>query len=94
VAIAPPDTEVRNPAFDVTPADLITGIVTEEGVIRAPYGDGLAEAVGRRERRRADAPGFGNLARSAAVAVPAAPEPAAVAPEPAEAPEPATAVEA
>jgi len=27
----------RNPAFDVTPADLITAIVTEEGVHRAPY---------------------------------------------------------
>jgi methylthioribose-1-phosphate isomerase len=27
----------RNPAFDVTPADLITAIVTEEGIHRAPY---------------------------------------------------------
>lgn len=27
----------RNPAFDVTPADLITAIVTEEGVHRAPF---------------------------------------------------------
>ena len=27
----------RNPAFDVTPAELITVIVTEEGVHRAPY---------------------------------------------------------
>ena len=35
VRIAPPGTEVRNPAFDVTPAELITGIVTEEGVIGA-----------------------------------------------------------
>jgi methylthioribose-1-phosphate isomerase len=26
-----------NPAFDVTPAELITGIVTEKGVFRAPY---------------------------------------------------------
>ena len=58
VRIAPPDTEVRNPAFDVTPADLITGIVTDEGVIRAPYEEGLAEAVARREQRRAATPGF------------------------------------
>ena len=29
----------RNPAFDVTPADLIAAIVTEEGVHRAPYAD-------------------------------------------------------
>jgi methylthioribose-1-phosphate isomerase len=45
VAIAPPDTQVRNPAFDVTPADLITGIVTEEGVIRAPFEAGLRRAT-------------------------------------------------
>jgi methylthioribose-1-phosphate isomerase len=32
----------RNPAFDVTPADLITAIVTEEGVHRAPYSGSLA----------------------------------------------------
>jgi methylthioribose-1-phosphate isomerase len=62
VAIAPPDTDVRNPAFDITPAELITGIVTDEGVIRAPYPDGLVEAVARRERRRAAAPGFAALA--------------------------------
>jgi hypothetical protein len=40
---------------------LITGIVTDEGVIRAPYPDGLAEAVARRERRRVAAPGFAAL---------------------------------
>jgi methylthioribose-1-phosphate isomerase len=45
VRIAPSGTEVRNPAFDVTPADLITGIVTEEGVVRAPFGPGLAAAI-------------------------------------------------
>jgi methylthioribose-1-phosphate isomerase len=31
----------RNPAFDVTPADLITAIVTEAGIHRAPYGSSL-----------------------------------------------------
>ena len=62
VRIAPPDTEVRNPAFDVTPAELISGIVTDEGVIRAPFVAGLAEAVARRERRRAATPGFPVLA--------------------------------
>jgi methylthioribose-1-phosphate isomerase len=31
----------RNPAFDVTPAGLITAIVTEEGVHRAPYASSL-----------------------------------------------------
>src|SRR6185503_17301863 len=43
--IAPRGTDVRNPAFDVTPAELISGIVTEEGVLRAPYGAALAGAV-------------------------------------------------
>jgi methylthioribose-1-phosphate isomerase len=45
VWIAPHGTQVRNPAFDVTPADLITGFVTEEGVIRAPFEAGLREAT-------------------------------------------------
>jgi methylthioribose-1-phosphate isomerase len=45
VAIAPPGTEVRNPSFDVTPAELITGIVTEEGVVRAPFETGLTSAT-------------------------------------------------
>ena len=31
----------HNPAFDVTPAELIGAIVTEEGVHRAPYGESL-----------------------------------------------------
>lgn len=35
--IAPVETQVWNPAFDVTPAELITGIVTERGVLRPPY---------------------------------------------------------
>jgi methylthioribose-1-phosphate isomerase len=81
VSIAPPDTDVRNPAFDVTPADLITGIVTDEGVIRAPYEEALAEAVARRERRRAATPGFGALsAVELTAAATAADGPAPVAP--------------
>ena len=59
VRIAPPDTNVRNPSFDVTPAELITGIATDEGLIVAPFEDGLAEAVARRELRRVAAPRFG-----------------------------------
>jgi methylthioribose-1-phosphate isomerase len=43
--IAPRGTDVRNPAFDVTPAELITGIVTEEGVVRPPFEAGLRAAV-------------------------------------------------
>ena len=37
----------RNPAFDVTPAALITAIVTEAGVHRAPFVDSLAGEVAR-----------------------------------------------
>jgi methylthioribose-1-phosphate isomerase len=36
-----PEVKVFNPAFDVTPQHLITGIITEGGVIRAPFADGL-----------------------------------------------------
>jgi methylthioribose-1-phosphate isomerase len=35
----------RNPAFDVTPAQLIGAIVTEEGVHRAPYQESLPRVV-------------------------------------------------
>ena len=44
VRIAPPNVEVYNPAFDVTPAEYVTAIITERGVARAPYGTSLAEA--------------------------------------------------
>jgi methylthioribose-1-phosphate isomerase len=30
---APLTTEVRNPSFDVVPSDLITGIITEDGIL-------------------------------------------------------------
>lgn len=58
IRIAPPGTEVRNPAFDVTPAELITAIVTEEGVIRAPFDPGLRDATERARARWASMPGF------------------------------------
>lgn len=34
---APSDIKVYNPAFDVTPNELIDGIITEKGIVRAPY---------------------------------------------------------
>lgn len=36
-AIAPEDTQVYNPAFDVTPGHLITAFITEYGIIHPPY---------------------------------------------------------
>ena len=41
VAIAPAGIEVANPAFDVTPHRYITAIITENGIIREPYGEGI-----------------------------------------------------
>lgn len=38
---APEGIKVYNPAFDVTPHELITAIITEKGVIKAPYNEGL-----------------------------------------------------
>jgi methylthioribose-1-phosphate isomerase len=45
--IAPLGTVVHNPGFDVTPGELVTAIVTEAGVLRAPYGSALQAAVAR-----------------------------------------------
>lgn len=41
IAIAPAGVKVRNPAFDVTPAELVTGIITEHGIARAPLASNL-----------------------------------------------------
>src|SRR5437870_12095512 len=40
---APKGVAVRNPAFDVTPAELITGIICEKGVVLAPSRERLAK---------------------------------------------------
>ncbi len=39
--VAPDGIKVRNPAFDVTPNHLVTAIITEKGIVRAPYGESL-----------------------------------------------------
>ena len=41
--LTPNGVGIRNPAFDVTPAKYVTAIVTERGVLRAPYGEALRE---------------------------------------------------
>ncbi|MCP1306225.1 S-methyl-5-thioribose-1-phosphate isomerase [Paenibacillus tyrfis] len=38
---APQGVKVFNPAFDVTPNEYVTAIITEKGIVRAPYGDNL-----------------------------------------------------
>ncbi|MBN2453608.1 MAG: S-methyl-5-thioribose-1-phosphate isomerase [Candidatus Omnitrophica bacterium] len=45
--VAPKNVKVYNPAFDVTPNELITAIVTEKGIFRAPYARSLKRLVKR-----------------------------------------------
>jgi methylthioribose-1-phosphate isomerase len=37
IEIAPIGTHSANPAFDITPNNYITAIITEKGIVRAPY---------------------------------------------------------
>ncbi|MDP9341696.1 MAG: S-methyl-5-thioribose-1-phosphate isomerase [Actinomycetota bacterium] len=46
VRFAPEGTPAANPAFDVTPARLVSAIVTEQGIVRAPYRSRLRAVVG------------------------------------------------
>lgn len=40
---APEGIQVRNPAFDVTPAHLITGFITEQGILKPPFSHALQQ---------------------------------------------------
>lgn len=42
------DRDAFNPAFDVTPAELVTAIFTEAGVLEPPYGDAIARVTSER----------------------------------------------
>jgi methylthioribose-1-phosphate isomerase len=42
---APIGVDVYNPAFDVTPGELITALVTERGIIRPPYSSNVARLL-------------------------------------------------
>jgi len=46
-SIAPEGVEALHPAFDVTPAELVSAVVTERGLVRPPYGPGLARLRNR-----------------------------------------------
>ena len=46
VPSSPPGTRAYNPAFDVTPAELVSAFVTEHGVIRPPYTENLVRLSG------------------------------------------------
>lgn len=45
MSIAPENIAVRHPAFDVTPARLVTAIVTDAGVLRPPFSESIAQAM-------------------------------------------------
>ncbi|MEU1149264.1 S-methyl-5-thioribose-1-phosphate isomerase [Streptomyces sp. NPDC005863] len=47
IPVAPLGTQAYNPAFDVTPPELVTAIVTEEGVLSPVTAEGLAELCAR-----------------------------------------------
>lgn len=44
--IAPEGVEVLNPAFDVTPGELITAIITEKGIVTPPYEENIPSILG------------------------------------------------
>jgi methylthioribose-1-phosphate isomerase len=46
--LAPPGTTCRNPAFDVTPAALVSALVTERGIVRGSSVDSIAMLLGPR----------------------------------------------
>jgi methylthioribose-1-phosphate isomerase len=43
-SLGPEGIDAFNPAFDITPAEYVDAIITEKGVLRAPYDSSLAEA--------------------------------------------------
>jgi methylthioribose-1-phosphate isomerase len=50
--VAPEGIPVYNPAFDVTPAELITAIITERGVVRPPNRESIGQLIAHSERRQ------------------------------------------
>ena len=44
---APPQTRIANPVFDVTPAELVTALITEQGVMRSPDRMALEKLTGK-----------------------------------------------
>jgi methylthioribose-1-phosphate isomerase len=62
--LTPRGVKIANPAFDVTPHQLVTAIITENGVARPPYTKSLPRIVrGGETPRRADDEAFGKRRR-------------------------------
>ncbi len=56
--IAPEGVHIRNPMTDVIPAGMVTVFVTDEGVLRPPFGPVIGDAAARSAERRSVARGF------------------------------------
>ena len=52
VVITVPEVKVLNPAFDVTPPELVNAIITEEGIATRPYDVSLVRMLRQREAKR------------------------------------------
>jgi methylthioribose-1-phosphate isomerase len=50
IRVAPENVPVLNPAFDITPGELVTAFITERGVIEPPYDKTLAQHAAQSER--------------------------------------------
>ena len=46
VQVIPEGVNVYNPAFDITPPELITGIITDKGIIEPIYGENIPVVLG------------------------------------------------
>ena len=46
-----PEVKALNPAFDITPGNMISGIITENGIARAPYKKSLAKLLKKVNKR-------------------------------------------
>jgi methylthioribose-1-phosphate isomerase len=44
--MAPEGIKTYNPSFDVTPAEYITAVITEKGIVRPPYKENLLKVKG------------------------------------------------
>jgi methylthioribose-1-phosphate isomerase len=60
--VVPDGTPVWNPAFDVTPAHLVTAFITDVGVLRPPFSSSIARALGHAGSGEASIPREGFLA--------------------------------
>ena len=45
--MAPEGVKVYNPAFDVTDHELVTAVITERGIARAPFDESISELLSK-----------------------------------------------